>query len=127
VTGRFALELGAFPGFDQDCHGTCLKTPCTTLVPMPSILPILRMPSPLALNSRIRCSTAGLTRRRPNFAPFALARTSPALIAYASQFDPRGYNVAFFDLNVAQQVIGQSTVRPAVKYDFKGPWAGYDG
>jgi len=37
---------------------------------MPSVLPILRMPSPLALNSRIRCSTAGLTRRRPNFVPF---------------------------------------------------------
>jgi len=41
----------------------------------------------LALNSRIRCSTAGLTRRRPNFVPFALARTSPALTR--SQIMPR--------------------------------------
>jgi RES domain-containing protein len=48
-------------------------------------------------------------------------------IAYASQFDPRGYNVAFFDLNVAQQVNCAIYSAAAVKYDFKGPWAGYDG
>ena len=41
----------------QGCQGSCLKTRCTTLVPMPSFLPILRMPSPLALNSSIRAST----------------------------------------------------------------------
>jgi hypothetical protein len=35
-------------------------------VPMPSFLPILRMPSPLALNSNILASTEGLTRRRPS-------------------------------------------------------------
>jgi hypothetical protein len=63
---------------DQDCHGSCLKTRCTTLVPTPSVLPILRMPSPLALNSSMRASTEGLTRRRPNFVPFALARARPA-------------------------------------------------
>src|SRR3979409_2575815 len=66
-------------GFDPDCHGTCLKTRCTTLVPMPSFLPILRMPSPLALHSSIRASTEGLTPRRPSVVPFALARASPAL------------------------------------------------
>jgi hypothetical protein len=49
------------PRFDQDCHGSCLKTRCTTLVPMPSFLPILRMPSPSALNSSIHASTEGLT------------------------------------------------------------------
>ena len=64
---------------DLRFHGTSLKTRCTTLVPIPSDLPILRMPSPLALSSRMRASTDGLTRRRPNFTPFALARASPAL------------------------------------------------
>jgi hypothetical protein len=37
-------------------------TRCTTLVPTPSFLPILRMPSPFALNSSIRASTEGLGR-----------------------------------------------------------------
>jgi hypothetical protein len=46
---------------DQGCHGSCLKTRCTTLVPTPSVLPILRMPSPLALNSNMRASTEGPT------------------------------------------------------------------
>jgi hypothetical protein len=41
-----------------------LKTLCTTLVPMPSFLPILSMPFALALNSSIRASTAGLTVAR---------------------------------------------------------------
>ena len=59
---------------------------------MPSVLPILRMPSPLALNSSIRASTDGLTRRRPNLVPFALARAAraKALLAddqhFAEQF-----------------------------------------
>jgi hypothetical protein len=38
-----------------------LKTLCTTLVPMPSFLPILRLPSALAINSSIRASTEGST------------------------------------------------------------------
>src|SRR5882672_1637087 len=46
---------------------------------MPSFLPILRMPSPLALSFTISASIDGLTRRRPNFTPLALARASPAL------------------------------------------------
>src|SRR5882757_10035602 len=45
---------------------------------MPSFLPILRMPSPLALSSSILASTDGFTRRRPNFVPFARARARPA-------------------------------------------------
>jgi hypothetical protein len=36
-------------------------TRCTTLVPMPSFLPILRMPSPSGINSSIRASTEGST------------------------------------------------------------------
>jgi RES domain-containing protein len=48
-------------------------------------------------------------------------------IAYASQFDPRGYNVALFDLNVAQQVNCAIYSAAGVKYEFKGPWTGYDG
>jgi hypothetical protein len=31
-------------GVRSHTHGTSLKTRCTTLVPMPSFLPILRMP-----------------------------------------------------------------------------------
>ena len=58
----------------HDGRGSCLKTRCTTLVPMPSFRPILTMPSPLAFSSRIRASTAGSTRRRPSLVPFALAR-----------------------------------------------------
>jgi hypothetical protein len=38
---------------NQDCHGACLKTRCTTLAPMPSFLRILWMPSPLALSATI--------------------------------------------------------------------------
>jgi hypothetical protein len=69
------------PHFEQlhHCpHGFSLKTRCTTLVPTPSVLPILRMPSPLALSSSMRASTEDLTRRRPSLVPFALARASPA-------------------------------------------------
>ena len=60
--------------------GCCLKTRCTTLVPMPSLRPILSIPSPAPLSSIIRASTAGSTRRRPSLVPFALARASPELI-----------------------------------------------
>src|ERR1700730_9037558 len=59
---------------------------------MPSFRPILRIPSPLALNSSIRASTEGLTRRRPSLVPFALARARPALTLSrinTIQLDPR--------------------------------------
>jgi hypothetical protein len=62
----------------QDGRGSCLKTRCTTLVPMPSFRPILRMPSPLAFSSSI--GPPPLPRpSRPSFVPFALARARPAL------------------------------------------------
>ena len=51
----------------------------TTLVPMPMVRPILRIPIPVALSSRMRASTEGFTGRRPSFVPFALARARPAL------------------------------------------------
>jgi hypothetical protein len=38
-----------------------LETHCTTLVPIPSFRPILRIPSPLAFSSSIRASIAGST------------------------------------------------------------------
>jgi hypothetical protein len=57
-----------------------LKTRCTTLVPIPSFRPILSIPSPLALNSSIRASIAGSTRRRPSLVSFARARAKPALM-----------------------------------------------
>src|SRR5882672_5659277 len=76
--GARPLDSLCFRISHQDGRGSCLKTRCTTLVPMPSFRPILRMPSPLALSSSMRASTDGLTRRRPNLVPFALARASPA-------------------------------------------------
>jgi hypothetical protein len=63
----------------QDGPGPCVKTRCTTLVPMPSFRPILRILSPFAFSSNIRASTAGFTWRRPSLVPFALARARPAL------------------------------------------------
>src|SRR5450432_1698220 len=57
---------------------TAPTTRCTTLVPMPSFRPILRMPSPLARSWRMRASTAGFTGRRPSFVPLARALASPA-------------------------------------------------
>ena len=38
---------------------------------MPNFLPILSKPWPSALNSSIRASTEGLTRRLPSFVPLA--------------------------------------------------------
>ena len=64
---------------DQVDSGSCFKTRCTTLVPIPSSRPILSIPSPLPLNFSICASIAGATRRRPSFVPFALARARPAL------------------------------------------------
>ena len=57
--------------------------------------PILRIPSSLAFSSRIRASTAGLTRRRPSLVPFALARARPALIL--SRMIPRSNSVELMD------------------------------
>jgi hypothetical protein len=67
-------------GFDHINLATLAPvTRCTTLVPMPSVLPIFNMPMPSLRSSRMRSSTKGSTGRRPSFVPFALARASPAL------------------------------------------------
>src|SRR5258708_39343348 len=46
----------------SDYRAVSNTTRCTTLVPMPSFLPIFRMPMPSARSCRIRASTAGFTR-----------------------------------------------------------------
>jgi hypothetical protein len=74
---RVSLDRTGRSGQPVDVRWPPLER-CTTLVPIPSFRPILRMPSPFALNSSIRASTEGLTRRRPNFVPFALARAGTA-------------------------------------------------
>ena len=43
-------------------------------------------------------------------------------IAYTSQFDPSGYNVALFDLNDARITERGIFSTTAVKYAFKGPF-----
>ena len=43
------------------------------------VRPILRMPMPSALSSRMRASMAGFTGRRPSLVPFACALARPAL------------------------------------------------
>src|SRR5258708_6236327 len=52
-------EMIVRPG---DYRAVSNTTRCTTLVPMPSFLPIFRMPMPSARSCRIRASTAGFTR-----------------------------------------------------------------
>jgi hypothetical protein len=52
------MVLATRPSGNPLGHGVFLKTRCTTLVPIPSFRPILRIPSPLAFNSSIRASTA---------------------------------------------------------------------
>jgi RES domain-containing protein len=46
-------------------------------------------------------------------------------IAYMSQFDPDGFNVALFDLHDAQQTECHLYRATDVKYQFDGPWDGY--
>jgi hypothetical protein len=46
-------------------------------------------------------------------------------IAYRSQFDPDGFNVALFDLNDARQTECHLYRATEVKYKFDGPWDGY--
>jgi hypothetical protein len=48
LAGRAAIDARGI----QDGRRFCLKTRCTTLVPMPSFRPILRMPWPSVLNPR---------------------------------------------------------------------------
>ena len=69
---------------DQGCHGSCLKTRCTTLVPTPSVLPILRMPSPLALNSNMRASTEGLTRPPAQLRTFRPSASKTRVYSFAN-------------------------------------------
>jgi hypothetical protein len=60
----------AFDAAIQGSRGVSRTTRWTTLVPTPSVLAILRMPSPLARCSLIVASMDGLTLRRPSFVPF---------------------------------------------------------
>jgi hypothetical protein len=46
-------------------------------------------------------------------------------IAFRSQFDEGGFNVALFDLDVVQQTECHLYRAKAVKYEFDGPWDGY--
>jgi hypothetical protein len=46
-------------------------------------------------------------------------------IAFRSQFDPAGFNVALFDLNDARQTECHLFRTTEVKYAFDGPWDGY--
>jgi RES domain-containing protein len=46
-------------------------------------------------------------------------------IAYRSQFDSDGFNVALFDLNSAQLTQCHVYTNTAVQYKFSGPWNGY--
>jgi hypothetical protein len=46
-------------------------------------------------------------------------------IAFTSQFDPDGFNVALFNLTDAQQTECHIFRTTAVKYTFNGPWGGY--
>jgi RES domain-containing protein len=46
-------------------------------------------------------------------------------IAFTSQFDPDGFNVALFNLNDAQQTECHIYRTTSVKYSFSGPWGGY--
>lgn len=46
-------------------------------------------------------------------------------LAYRSQFDPDGFNVALFDLKDAEQTECHLFRTTGVKTDFDGPWGGY--
>jgi hypothetical protein len=65
-----ARRADAFDAAIQGSHWVSRTTRWTTLVPTPSVLAILRMPSPLARCSLMVASTDGLTLRRPSFVPF---------------------------------------------------------
>jgi hypothetical protein len=60
-----------------------LETRCMTLVPMPSFLPTLRMPSPLPSTLNIRASTEGLTSLRQLCSSAKAAKTEAAPVCRA--------------------------------------------
>src|ERR1039458_221260 len=70
----------------------------TTLVPTPSVLAILRMPSPLARSSLIVASTDGLTLRRPS-------TIRPTSAGWVASFTPhRRVQLCHFDAAVPSAV-----------------------
>jgi ketopantoate reductase len=89
--------------FRRDGQTVSDTTLWTTLVPTPKVLPILRMPSPLARSSLIRASTDGFTRRRPSFVPFWRARAKPAFTR--SRIIPRSNSAKVLQVGTFMRMI----------------------